>query len=106
MICFIKLVLSFVIIMINTVQQEAKYVFYHGPCHDGELAAAIWRQENQDAKFITYQHHMKEDAIKILGTLPAGTHVVFLDVCPAIEHLNGSLNYLIIDHHKIYCIFV
>ena len=100
MIFFIELAVSFVIIMVNTVQQGNNYIFYHSPCPDGELAAAIWRRENQDANFIPYQHHMKEDAIKILGTLPAGTQVVFLDVCPTIEDLNGSLNYLIIDHHK------
>lgn len=75
-----------------------KYVFYHFPCNDGELAKIIWKTKYNDSIFIKWNHSEKEIAINILNNIKESSDIIFLDLCPTCD-LSILHNYVVIDHH-------
>jgi len=79
-------------------------VFYHFPCHDGELAKIIWELKYNNSDFYPWNHSEIKDnkniAIDILEKELNPRNIVFLDICPRLEDLPLYHSYLILDHHE------
>ena len=84
---------------------------YHYRCHDGEMAATIFRRFFPNSTFFGWSHELKEENIieikKLINESSVKVQIYFLDLCPSFEfilEIKDKIDSLfIIDHHKSAC---